>query len=184
MRVYLLSVLAVCGLGLVAMPGMARAADVEVNKDGVHVDAGTTSVDVGVKGMAASDRIVRLKDLTGLSVYNDNDESLGKIEDLVIDPAAGTIRYAVLSFGGILGIGDKYFAVPWRSLSFIPKGQTTAGTLKEDHCVLDVSKEALKSAPGFDKQNWPNLADRNWRASIDQYYGTQRSARGVRTMPR
>jgi sporulation protein YlmC with PRC-barrel domain len=179
MRVHLLSVLAACGLGLVALTGVNRARGVEVD-----VGNGAVHVDVGAKTMPQSDRIVRVKDLTGLSVYNADDESLGKIEDLVIDPATGTIRYAVLSFGGIMGIGDKFFAVPWRKLAFIPKGQTLSGTMKEDHCRLDVSKDALKSAPGFDKQNWPNFADRSWSTSIDQYYGTQRSARGARSSQR
>ena len=177
MRVYLFFALAACGLGLVALPGVVRAgAEVEVNRNGVRVETGAAT-------MAHSDRIVRAKDLTGLSVYNADDENLGKIEDLVIDPAAGTICYAVLSFGRVLGIGDKYFAVPWRKLSFVPKGQTSSGTLKEDHCRLDVSKDALKNAPGFDKQNWPNFADRSWSMTIDQFYGTHAASRpGYRTV--
>ena len=100
----------------------------------------------GAKQMAqGTEQIVRARDLSGLRVYNASDESLGKIEDLVIDPRAGKIRYAVLSFGGLLGMGDKYFAIPWDKLSFVSKGQTSAGTLKEDHVVLDIPKDALKN---------------------------------------
>ena len=65
-----------------------------------------------------------------MAIYNGANEKLGKIEEIVIDPAAGKIRYAVLSYGGLLGIGDKYFAVPWQKLSFVPKGQTSSGTEK------------------------------------------------------
>ena len=120
--------------------------------------------------------IVRSRDLVGLSVYNTANESLGKIEDLAIDPTAGTIRYAVLSFGGLLGMGDKYFAVPWQKLSFVSKGTTGAGTPKESYCVLNVPKETLQNAPGFEKDHWPNFASRSWRQTIEQHYGTHQQA--------
>ena len=126
----------------------------------------------------SSGAVMRSSDLSGLVVYNPKDERLGKIEDLVIDPASGKIRYAVLSFGGVLGIGDKYFALPWHSLSFVTKGQTSAGTQKESHCVLDVDKEFLKNAPGFDKDHWPDFADQTWQQKVDEYYRTRAASRG------
>jgi sporulation protein YlmC with PRC-barrel domain len=155
----------------------ARGAEVDVNKSGVHVQTNGKQMNAHDAG------IVRAKDLTGLSVRNASNEKLGKIEDLVIDPAAGKVRYAVLSFGGIMGIGDKFFAVPWRELNLVSKGESTSGTEKERYCTLDVSKEALKAAPGFDKDNWPNFADANWSATIEKYYGTQRASRGTEPAP-
>ena len=122
--------------------------------------------------------VVRSSDLSGLVVYNANNERLGKIEDLVIDPAAGKIRYAVLSFGGVLGFGDKYFAIPWQNMSFVAKGQTSAGTQKESHCVLNLDKDALKNAPGFDKEHWPDFADSNLQQKIDDYYRVRDALRG------
>jgi hypothetical protein len=74
--------------------------------------------------------------------------SLGKIEDIVIDADAGRIAYAVLSFGGFLGMGDKYFAIPWEALRFNPFNET------DKHIVLNVDKKLLDNAPGFNKDNW------------------------------
>jgi sporulation protein YlmC with PRC-barrel domain len=171
MRVYQLWVLAVATLLVAATVAIARAGEpkVDVNAGGVHVEVGNTNMTAG------EGKVMRIKDLIGLSVRSATNEDLGKIEDLVIAPATGRIRYAVLSFGGgILDLGtSKYFAVPWNKLAFITKGQTIAGTPKEAYCLLDVSKEALRQAPGFDKQNWPNFADNNWSVTVDQFYGKQ-----------
>ncbi len=71
---------------------------------------------------------------------------------------------------------DKLFAVPWSDLKVVSKGSTSAGTAMEGYYVLDVSKEALKNAPGFDKNRWPDFADRNWSAEIDRFYSGQRAA--------
>jgi sporulation protein YlmC with PRC-barrel domain len=159
-----------CGAGAAERGAGAR---VDVDRGGIHVV-------VGNKGQA-NVPAVKVRDMIGLRVYNASDENLGKIEDLVMDPSAGKIRYAVLSFGGFLGMGDKLFAVPWEELKLVPKGTTSAGTAKEDHYALDISKDALKSAPGFDKQSWPDFADRNWSTNIDKFYSAHRStaARGT-----
>ena len=99
--------------------------------------------------------------LIGDAVKNLSQEDVGNIKELMIDTDAGRIAYAVLSFGGVLGIGDKLFAVPWSALQI-----DTANK----QFILDVSKEALEQAPGFDKDNWPNMADRDWAHDIHAYY--------------
>jgi sporulation protein YlmC with PRC-barrel domain len=86
----------------------------------------------------------------GSSVVNEQGESLGKIDDLVIDPASGQIKYAALSHGSILGLGGKLFAVAWEALKLQPDGKTF---------VLNVSKETLDNGAGFDKNNWPQQPD-------------------------
>jgi sporulation protein YlmC with PRC-barrel domain len=106
--------------------------------------------------------IIPAKAVIGRAVVNRNYEDLGKVEDLVLDAAAGRIAYAVLSFGGFLGMGDKFFAVPWNAFQFY---------LPEGPIVLGVDRELLENAPGFDKNNWPNLSDSNWGASIYKHYG-------------
>lgn len=99
--------------------------------------------------------------ITGDSVKNRAGEDLGNIKDLMVDVSSGQIEYAVLSFGGFLGLGDKYFAIPF--------GQLGVDTANE--CmILNVDKERLKDAPGFDKDNWPNFADPKFRDSVDSYY--------------
>jgi sporulation protein YlmC with PRC-barrel domain len=100
--------------------------------------------------------------LKGDKVRNWSGEDLGKIEDFMIDLGTGRIRYAVLSFGGVLGMGSKLFAAPPEVL--------TIDT--ENEClVMDVEKEALKDAPGFDKDSWPNFADPTFGRDVYQYYG-------------
>jgi sporulation protein YlmC with PRC-barrel domain len=102
------------------------------------------------------------KTVIGSNVVNTQNEDLGKIEDLVLDAGAGRIAYAVLSFGGFLGMGDKYFAIPWNAFRF---------NLTEKRAVLNVDKKLLEDAPGFDKDNWPNMADSVWGSSIYKHYG-------------
>ena len=102
--------------------------------------------------------------LTGDKVVNFQKEDLGKIEHLMIDLERGRIAYAVLSFGGFLGMGDKLFAIPWSALAL---------DTVEKRFILNVEKELLKHAPGFDKDHWPNMADRTWGAEVATYYGAK-----------
>lgn len=110
----------------------------------------------------SSRRVLSAKTLTGDKVVNLRGEDLGKIEDFMIDLERGRIAYAVLSFGGFLGLGDKLFAIPWQALTV----DTT-----EKRLVLNVDKELLKQAPGFDKDRWPDMTDPAWGAEIYTYYG-------------
>lgn len=103
--------------------------------------------------------------LLGDRVKNSAGENLGKIEELVIDPVSGAIRYAVLSFGGFLGMGDKLFAIPWSALKVSPA---------RDYVLLDIDKETLERAPGFDRGHWPNFADTTWQNHISEYYSASR----------
>lgn len=107
-------------------------------------------------------RVMGADTLIGEDVYNAADEDLGDIKEIMIDMQQGTIAYAVLSFGGFLGMGDKLFAVPWKALRL-----DTANK----RFVLDVSKEKLKDAPGFDKDDWPDLADPTLAGTLNTYYG-------------
>ena len=99
--------------------------------------------------------------LSGDRIRNRKDEDLGKLEDIMLDVDTGSIAYGVLSFGGFLGMGDKLFAIPWQQLE-VDTGNKCL--------VLDVDKETLENAPGFDKDNWPNFADRKWGATIHEHY--------------
>jgi sporulation protein YlmC with PRC-barrel domain len=114
--------------------------------------------------------IYRASKLIGTDVENPQGENLGDIKDVVIDPETGQMAYAVLAFGGILGMGEKYFAVPWQALA--PKTPTTKGA-QYDRFVLNVDKERLKNAPSFNKDNWPDMADRQWAQQVYSYYGVQ-----------
>jgi sporulation protein YlmC with PRC-barrel domain len=100
--------------------------------------------------------------IIGDEVRNLQGEDIGEIEELMVNLADGCIAYAVLSFGGILGLGDKLFAVPWKALRMRP----------EEHAfVMDIRKEKLENAPGFDKDNWPNMSDIEWAERVNSFYG-------------
>jgi len=93
--------------------------------------------------------LLKASKLIGYSVKNKQGEEIGAIEEVVLNSQDGRIEYAVLSFGGFLGMGDKLFAIPWKSLTPIPDQQSFS---------LDVDKEKLAETPGFDETNWPDTA--------------------------
>ncbi len=108
-------------------------------------------------------RVLAASTITGDRVRNTDGEDLGKIESIMLDLQSGKVAYAVLSFGGFLGIGNKLFAVPWSALK-VDEG--------EHEFILNVSREKLDKAPGFDKDNWPDMAAPDFGDSIHQHYGS------------
>ena len=95
-------------------------------------------------------------------VLNTQGESLGTVEDLMIDPQTSRVQYAVLDFGGFLGIGDKLFAVPLESFTI---------DRAREQWVLNVDRDVLDSAPGFDKTDWPSTADEAFVERVYDHYG-------------
>src|SRR5271168_3187228 len=85
-------------------------------------------------------RVIRAAQVQGTAVTNEANEDLGSIRDVVLDKFDGSVRYAVLEFGGFLGLGTKLFALPWELLHYNENA---------DAYVLNVDKEVLKAAPGF-----------------------------------
>ncbi|MEI9974666.1 MAG: PRC-barrel domain-containing protein [Ignavibacteriota bacterium] len=99
--------------------------------------------------------------LAGDSVRNAAGEDLGTIDEIMIDIPSGRIAYAVLSFGGFLGMGDKLFAVPWNALKVD----------EDEKCfILNVDKRTIEQAPGFDKDNWPDMSDTSFGTEVSSYY--------------
>lgn len=80
----------------------------------------------------------------------------------MLDARDNRVAYAILSFGGFLGLGDRHFAIPWEALSF---------DLSQKIAVLDIDKDRLRKAPGFEKNNWPDMADPTWGSQIYRHYG-------------
>ena len=117
---------------------------------------------VAVRNTAEMYGVVPASKIIGETVVNRQNEDLGKIHELVIDAKEGRLAYAVLSFGGFMGMGNKLFALPWKAFEF-------ANTEKK--LILNVDKEKLKAAPGFDPNAMPDFADRTWGSSIHYYYG-------------
>ncbi|HJT88558.1 MAG TPA: PRC-barrel domain-containing protein [Bryobacteraceae bacterium] len=133
--------------------------------------SGTTQVDTRpdtepdwdqAEGRRKYRRVMPAGGLMGERVRNSAGDSLGKVEEIMLDVPTGRIAYAVLSFGGALGIGKKLFAVPWEALTLNDR---------EHEFVLNVDKQTLEDAPGFDKENWPDMADPAWGSKVHRHYG-------------
>jgi hypothetical protein len=104
---------------------------------------------------------LKASNIIGSKVVNPERESLGNIKEMVIDPSTGKVAYAVVSFGGFLGMGTKLFAIPFSAFAY---------TESENEYVLDVAKERLQEAPGFNADNWPSMSDEKWNRDMFSYY--------------
>ena len=109
-------------------------------------------------------RIQKASDLIGKPVVNPQGERLGEVQDLAIDAERGRVAYAVLTFGGFLGMGDKWFAIPTGALTLPADGK---------NFILAVDKDRLKTAPGFEKDRWPSMGDSTWSMGVHEYYGVK-----------
>ena len=95
-------------------------------------------------------------------VVNLAGQDIGRIEELMVDVTTGRVAYAVLSFGGFMGIGNKLFALPWSAL-------TVDETKKR--FVVNVTRESLAQMPGFDKDHWPDLNDLEYAQGVYRQWG-------------
>ena len=99
--------------------------------------------------------------LTGNDVKNHKGEKIGNIKEVMLNLHDGTVAYAVLSFSGFLGLGDKLFAIPWSSITV---------DQEDECCIVNMSKEQLEKAPGFDKDNWPKVGDTTYLTKVYDYH--------------
>ncbi len=105
------------------------------------------------------ERSHRISKILGADVRNKAGDKIGEVRDLVAD-GSGTIRLAIVSTGGFVGVGDRLHAVPWDALALGPK----------DDLILDIDKARLQAAPGFTSRTWPNLGDDRWLADNRRFY--------------
>ena len=106
-------------------------------------------------------RVLGASTLNGDKVRNSAGEEIGKIDEIMIDIPSGRVAYAVLSFGGVMGMGNKLFAVPWRKFKVD----------EDEKCfVLNTDKTMLENAPGFDKDDWPDMSNPTWEAEVFGFY--------------
>lgn len=110
---------------------------------------------------AFSNSPVKASSIIGTDVVNPKGDNLGDIKEVVIDPSTGRVAYAVVSFGGFLGMGEKLFAIPFSAFAY---------NANKNEYVLDVPKERLKDAPGFDADHWPSMSDEKWNRDVFSYY--------------
>src|SRR5580704_15309296 len=119
-------------------------------------------MDSAAKAAKGAFTISAKKSILGAKVINAHREDMGTIEDIILDARNNRVAYAILSFGGFLGLGDRHFAIPWEALSL---------DLSQKVAVLDIDKDRLQNAPGFEKDRWPDMADPSWGSQIYRHYG-------------
>jgi hypothetical protein len=117
----------------------------------------TTAAQMGDQSLQGPQRSSQIK---GMSVKNPQGQTLGKIDELVIG-ADGTVRYVILSHGGLLGIGDKLVPIPWKALK--------PGEDKK-YLTVNITKETLEKAPNFDPKEWPAFTEPEWQKKLQVYY--------------
>lgn len=155
MKPRLLSLLIATGF-VAAMASSVRADD----KPKTEVKVKTTTGEVRYEGDFNG---CRGSKVVGADVNNSAGKDLGKIKDVVVDPETGRVAYAVLSFGGFMGVGNKLFALPWGSLKF----------QADDKITLDIEKAQLEQAQGFDENNWPDMANHQWATDTHKHFGQE-----------
>ena len=151
-------------LALCSWTGVVTAQEERQPAVNVEVDNDKTSVDVEIKrgNDATVDRedssiegmAHRASQIQGTKVINGDEKEIGSVKDIAIDLRAGQVKYAALSYGGVLGFGGKLFAVPWDAFEH----RHDSGT-DQHKLILNIDEATLREAPGFDQSNWPDFAD-------------------------
>lgn len=136
--------------------------DIRANTSQDPQSVGTAILGGGPPTLAPGPELMAAHALRGDPVVNPKGYALGRVEHIVLDVQRGRIAYAVLSFGGFLGLGEKFFAIPWSALTF---------DADRHHFILNIDRGVLEGAPGFDKSQWPPMADPAWASHLHAYYG-------------
>jgi sporulation protein YlmC with PRC-barrel domain len=127
----------------------------------------STNTGSGTGGVATDETgsLIAASKVNGTYVYNRQGEHLGSIYDVMIDKRSGQVAYAVMSFGGFLGIGDNYHPLPWSVLTY----DTSQGGY-----VVDLDRDRLMGAPTYSASDASRWSDQSYTGAIDDYYGATR----------
>ena len=109
-----------------------------------------------------TDRLISSDKAVGTAVYNRQGEHLGSVYNLMIDKYSGQVAYAVMSFGGFLGMGESYHPLPWRRLTY---------DTRQGGYVVDLDRTRLEKAPSYTSRTAPDWADRTYGHRVDEFYG-------------
>ena len=126
----------------------------------------TTAAGSGTVATDETDRLIAADKVEGTAVYNRMGERLGTVHNVMIDKYTGQVAYAVMSFGGFLGMGESYHPLPWRVLTY---------DTRQGGYVVDLDRSRLEGAPSYTTSNMPSWSDQSYRRRIDEYYGVPSS---------
>jgi PRC-barrel domain len=123
----------------------------------------TTRTGTGSVATDETNRLIASNKVEGTAVYNRQGDRLGSIYNFMVDKRSGQAEYAVMSFGGFLGIGDDYYPLPWKSLTY----DSSLGGY-----VVDLDKDRLRGAPSYASSETPDWSDPSYGRRVDDYYGS------------
>ena len=106
-------------------------------------------------------RLISADKVEGTTVYNTSGEKLGSIESVMIDKLSGRVAYAVMSFGGFLGVGDRHHPLPWQVLHY---------DVGQGGYVVDLNKQVIEGAPSFGTDQDVDWEDQKWGKQVHDYY--------------
>jgi len=109
-------------------------------------------------------RLLSASTIKGDAIINFDNETLGHVEEVMLDTEVGRIAYVVMASGGFLGLGERLFAIPWSSLRLDPDRECL---------VLDMAKSRFDAVQGFDKNHWPDMAQHEWQLDLHRHYGAR-----------
>ena len=123
----------------------------------------TTTAGTGAEPVATdeTDRLIASNKVEGTAVYDRQGQRLGSVYNFMVDKRSGKAEYAVMSFGGFLGMGDSYYPLPWKSLAY----DTDLGGY-----VVDLDKSRLQGAPSYEREQVPDWGDPSYGRRIDEFY--------------
>ena len=111
------------------------------------------------------DRLIAASNMTGVAVFNTAGEKLGTVHDVVLDKVTGKAEYAIMSFGGFLGLGARHFPLPWHTLAY---------NVTQEGYVVDIDRTVLEGAPSYDPEDISAWEDPTYGRQLHDYYGRPR----------
>ena len=130
----------------------------------------SSSAAVGKLDSKTSGHGIRASKLIGMKLQNTAKENVGSVKDIVLNTSTGEVQYLAVTYGGFLGVGDKMFAVPMEAI----KTQYDPNYPDQAMLILDVSKEQMNGAQGFDESHWPSFSDSNFTTDLYRRYKVER----------
>jgi len=112
--------------------------------------------------MEETDRLIASDKVEGTAVYNRQDQHLGTVHNFMVDKSSGRVAYAVMSFGGFLGMGESYHPLPWRALTYNPR---------QKGFIIDLDRSKLEKGPSYTADTLPNWSDHAYGKEVDTFYG-------------
>ena len=126
------------------------------------MDTYANATTTGGTAIEETDRLIASDKVEGAAVYNRQGERLGTVHNFMVDKFTGQVAYAVMSFGGFLGMGESYHPLPWRVLNY---------DTRQGGFVIDLDRSRLEKAPSYMASDVPNWSDRTYSGRIDAFYG-------------